>query len=345
MRTAESVSPMHPDKMCDRISDAILDAYLFNDCNARVAVEVMGGHGEVYVTGEITSKANIHDLYIEELVHSITGGKEAVHVNTVEQSPDIAKGVDTGGAGDQGVMIGYACNDTPVFLPLEVEVARSLNRFLYSIDKADGKTQVTINHQNEIQTIVASWCGTDKERLTKMVEDWVWRMNDLKALRFADDMTLMINPAGDWNVGGFDSDTGLTGRKLAIDNYGNRVPIGGGAFSGKDPSKVDRSAAYMARKIAVDLLKETMQESDSVLVRLAYAIGHDQPVEATAEMQRRGSTYAFIDVTDIGDDKFQYDLSPNGIIKALDLKKTKYQSLKKKPFQNTARFTTSDLVA
>ena len=303
-RTAESVSPKHPDKLCDQISDAILDAYFKEDPEARVAAEACGGHGVVFVTGEITSTAS--DVDIPAIVKRIAGDDVEVHTKVVKQSPEIAAGVDTGGAGDQGIMIGYACDETPEMLPLEVVLARRLNQFIFEKYPFDGKTQITIAPDGTIDSIVASFQNVPHDELEKMVQEFI------KKQKLEGKLELHINPAGDWNQGGFDADTGLTGRKLIVDNYGPRVAIGGGCYSGKDPSKVDRSAAYMARKIAVDYLKK--RKAQEVLVRLAYAIGHDQPLEKTVIIDGRPEEIE------------GYDLTPRGIIKFLDLKRPIYEA-------------------
>ena len=306
-RTAESVSPKHPDKLCDQISDAILDAYLAQDPEARVAAETCGGHGVVFVTGEITSTAN--DIDIPAIVKRIAGDGVEVHTKIVKQSPEIAQGVDTGGAGDQGIMIGYACDETPEMLPLEVVLSRRLNQFIYEKHPYDGKTQITIAPDGTIDSIVASFQNVPHDELEKLVRIFI-KNNELDGR-----LELHINPAGDWNQGGFDADTGLTGRKLIVDNYGPRVAIGGGCYSGKDPSKVDRSAAYMARKVAVDYLRKL--GAHEVLVRLAYAIGHDQPLEKTV-------------IIDGEPEEIEgYDLSPRGIIRCLDLKRPIYEATAK----------------
>ena len=301
-RTAESVSPKHPDKLCDQISDAILDAYLAKDPDARVAAEACGGHGVVFVTGEITSAANVD---VPAIVKRIAGDDVEIHTKIVKQSPEIAQGVDTGGAGDQGIMIGYACDETPEMLPREVVLARRLNQFIFDKHPYDGKTQITIAPDGSIDSIVASFQNVPKDKLEKLVNDFI-KDNDLEGK-----LELHINPAGDWNQGGFDADTGLTGRKLIVDNYGPRIAIGGGCYSGKDPSKVDRSAAYMARKIAVDYLRA--RKAKDVLVRLAYAIGYSEPLEKTVIIDGKPEE---ID---------GYDLTPNGIIKFLDLKRPIYE--------------------
>lgn len=303
-RTAESVSPHHPDKLCDQISDAILDAYLEKDPDSRVAAEVCGGHGVVFVTGEITSRAE--DINIEDIVHRIAGDSLEVHTKIVKQSPEIAQGVDTGGAGDQGIMIGYACDETPELLPREVVLSRRLNQHIYEKYPYDGKTQVTIAPDGSIESIVASFQNVKKSDLEKEVRDFIEK-NHLTGK-----LELHLNPAGDWSQGGFDADTGLTGRKLIVDNYGPRIAIGGGCYSGKDPSKVDRSAAYMARRIAVDYLKS--RHAHEVLVRLAYAIGYAEPLEATVIIDGTPEIIS------------GYDLTPRGIISHLDLKRPIYEA-------------------
>lgn len=301
-RTAESVSPKHPDKLCDQISDAILDAYFEKDPNARVAAEACGGHGVVFITGEITSTA---DVDIPAIVKRIAGDDIEVHTKIVKQSPEIAQGVDTGGAGDQGIMIGYACDETPEMLPREVVLARRLNQYIYEKYPFDGKTQITIAPDGSIDSIVASFQNAPREELEKLVREFIEKE------KLTGKLELHINPAGDWQQGGFDADTGLTGRKLIVDNYGPRVAIGGGCYSGKDPSKVDRSAAYMARRIAVDYLRK--RKAHEVLVRLAYAIGYAEPLEKTVIVDGEAEEIE------------GYDLTPNGIIKYLDLKRPIYE--------------------
>ena len=302
-RTAESVSPKHPDKICDQISDAILDANLAQDPNARAGIDVAGGHGTVFVTGEVTSKATGID--IPAIVKRLAGEVEVIE-HMAMQSPEIAQGVDIGGAGDQGIMVGYACNETPELLPLETVLSRRLCQFIYKQWPFDGKTQVTLEG-DQIASIVVSFQNAKHDELLKSVKTWL----DNEPLAKHGDVDFHINPAGDWNIGGFAADAGLTGRKLIVDNYGPRIPIGGGAFSGKDPSKVDRSAAYIARKIAVDYLKK--RNATEVFVRLAYAIGYDQPLEAS------------VIIDGVQEQVDGYDLSPNGIIKFLNLKQPIYE--------------------
>lgn len=304
-RTAESVSPGHPDKLCDQISDAILDAYLERDPRARVAVETAGGHGKIFITGEVSATSHID---IPEIVKRLAGDVELIE-HLVKQSPEIAQGVDTGGAGDQGIMVGYATDETPEYLPLETILARRLNQHLYAIWPHDGKTQITLKN-SEIVAVVASFQHAQGRTLSKEVEKW------LEGQRVAEGVKAHINPAGDWEQGGFDADAGLTGRKLVVDNYGPHISIGGGCFSGKDASKVDRSAAYIARRIAVDYLRE--RKASEVYCYLAYAIGVAEPVEAT------------VIVDGVSEVVQGYDLTPAGIIEALDLKRPQ--------FEQTARY-------
>ncbi len=295
IKTCEFVSPMHPDKICDFIADSILDAYLEGDKNSRVATEVMGGHNLITINGEVTSTST-PDL--EKIVKGIVGESYKVIINIVQQSPEIAQGVDTGGAGDQGIMKGYATNETPEFLPLEYTLARNLCQKVFEVYPYDGKTQVTIE-DGVVTTVVASFQNAKNAELLPLVKSII------NAKEY------LINPAGEWNQGGFDADTGLSGRKLIIDNYGPEVPIGGGSFSGKDYTKVDRSGAYMARKIAVEILKA--RGAKEVFVKLAYAIGKAEPVMAVA-------------VVDGVEEKISnYNLTPKGIREFLKLDTVVYK--------------------
>jgi len=308
-KTAESVSPNHPDKICDRISDALLDAYLEQDPKSRVAIDVAGGHGKVFVTGEVTTNAKKVDVV--SIVKRVAGDID-VTVHIAEQSPEIANGVDTGGAGDQGIMVGYATNETEQYLPLEVVLSRHLNQYLYKKWPHDGKTQVTTK-DGEIVSVVASFQHAKQSELLARVKHWL-RQEPLAKL--AESLEFHINPAGDWNQGGFDADAGLTGRKLIVDNYGPRVPIGGGAFSGKDPSKVDRSAAYACRWVAKNVVAAGF--ADRCEVQVAYAIGIAQPVSIRVDTFGTGK---------VSEDKLTaairkvFDLRPAAIIKDLELKK------------------------
>lgn len=304
-RSAESVSPGHPDKLCDQISDAILDAYLEQDPRARVAVETVGGHGKVFITGEVTANAEVD---IPAIVKRLAGDVELIE-HLVKQSHEIARGVDTGGAGDQGIMVGYATDETSEYLPLETILARRLNQYLYETWPHDGKTQITLK-DGAIVAVVASFQHSVGTELRAAIENW------LQDQKVSKDVEIHVNPTGDWEQGGFDADAGLTGRKLVVDNYGPSIPIGGGCFSGKDASKVDRSAAYMARRVAVDYLKK--RHAHEVYCYLAYSIGVAEPVEATVIIDGKQELVE------------GYDLTPAGIIKALDLRKPQ--------FEQTARY-------
>lgn len=299
-KTAECVSPSHPDKLCDRISDAVLDAYLTQDPASRVAVEAVGSHGKIFVTGEVTSTAK--DVDICSIVDTIVGGKYDTSVHVVEQSPEIAQGVDTGGAGDQGIMTGYATRETDTYMPKEYELARTLCQALYKKYPYDGKTQVTVAADGSIHSVVASFQNAPTAELLALVQSVI-----------PDAQAYHVNPAGDWNVGGFDADAGLTGRKIIVDNYGPEIAVGGGAFSGKDPSKVDRSGAYMARRVAVDYL-EKYPEAQNVLVKLAYAIGHPEALMAVAI------------VDGVPEQVEGYDLTPKGIRSFLQLDQPIYST-------------------
>ncbi len=305
IKTAEFVTPKHPDKICDFIADSILDAYLENDINSRVAIEVMGGHNLITINGEVTSTGSPD---VEKVVKQIVGQDYKVIINIVKQRPEIASGVDTGGAGDQGIMCGYATNETKELLPLEYILARNLAQKIYAVYPYDGKTQVTIEYVNDaiidfkVKTVVVSFQNSKNQELLPLV----------KSIIGDADTEYLINPAGEWVLGGFDADTGLSGRKLIIDNYGPEISIGGGSFSGKDYTKVDRSGAYMARKIAVDLLKSN--NAKKVYTKLAYAIGKAEPVMAIAIIDGVEKV-----ITD-------YDLTPKGIREFLKLAAVQYTS-------------------
>ncbi|HUS49034.1 MAG TPA: methionine adenosyltransferase domain-containing protein [Candidatus Paceibacterota bacterium] len=297
IKTAEFVSPRHPDKICDQIADAILDAYLIKDKYSRTAIEVIGGHNLIVVLGEVKSSVNINKIPIMKIIKSFVGDKFDMQVHLEKQSSEISKGVDMGGAGDQGIMIGYACDETKNHMPLEYELARNLCRRIYQKYPYDGKTQVTLGG-NKVLRIVASFQNTKTKELENLVKSII------KSKEY------IINPAGDWKIGGFEADSGLTGRKLIVDSYGPRVPVGGGSFSGKDPTKVDRSGAYMARRIAVDYLRK--YKAKEVLVKLAYAIGQEEPLMKLVIIDGKEK--------EIKD----YDLKPNSIIKFLDLRNPIY---------------------
>lgn len=295
IKTCEFVSPKHPDKMCDLIADSILDAYFKKDNKSRVAIEVLGGHNLITITGEVKSRAKVN---IKDIIRKIVGKQYEIRINLEQQSPFINHGVSQGGAGDQGIMIGYACRETKNFMPYEYELARNLCKNVYRQYPFDGKVQVSIEGK-KVLTVIVSFQNTKSNELEKLVRSLIKAENYL------------INPAGEWPLGGFDADSGLSGRKIVIDAYGPQIPVGGGSFSGKDPTKVDRSGAYMARRIAVDLIQK--YKTDEVLVKLAYAIGKKEPVMALA----------LLDGKEISIPK-KYDLSPQGIIKFLKLKRPIY---------------------
>ncbi|MCX8015772.1 MAG: methionine adenosyltransferase domain-containing protein [Patescibacteria group bacterium] len=293
IKTAEFVSPKHPDKLCDQMADALLDAYLKKDPFARTAIEILAGHNLVAVIGEVKSRIKLGEKEIRKIIQKFVGLKFKLEIRLVEQSLEIARGVEKGGAGDQGIMNGYATSDTKSLMPLEYELSRYLCQKIYERFPYDGKTQVTI-YGKKVLSVVASFQNVSRETLEKLVRKLI------KAEKY------YINPAGDWQTGGFDADSGLTGRKLVIDSYGPNVPVGGGSFSGKDGTKVDRSAAYMARKIAVDYLRK--YKAKEVFVRLAYAIGEEKPLMKE------------VIVDGVSDEIKGYDLTPQGIIKFLNLR-------------------------
>jgi len=320
-KTAECVSPKHPDKICDRISDAILDECLKQDPMSRVAVETFGGHGTLMIGGEITTKANVDYGKVARRVLGEKPGETGmgILVNIVYQSPDIAKGLEKeDGAGDQGICVGYACDDNEAMIPRELNFARLLCKYLFEKFPYDGKTQITLDEEGKIKTIVASFQNVETEVLKASVSKWIIECLLVSDVR--EDTEIKANSAGDWSIGGFDADTGLTGRKIIVDAYGPQVAVGGGAFSGKDATKVDRSGAYMARKIAVDLLKRL--KAKEVIVKLAYAIGVAKPVMFSAcidgveaDMIEDGWKFTTSD----------YDLTPKAMIEKLDLRSPQFE--------------------
>jgi len=294
IKTAEFVSSKHPDKICDQMADALLDAYLKKDPFVHTAIEILAGHRLVVVMGEIKSSFELDEKIMKKIFQKFVGKNFELKINLVKQSPEIFRGVEKGGAGDQGIMNGYATSETKSLMPLEYELARNLCRKIFQQYPYDGKTQVTVEGKKVI-SVVASFQNVPKNKLEKLVRSIV------KADKY------YINPAGDWEIGGFEADSGLTGRKLVIDGYGPNVPVGGGSFSGKDATKVDRSGAYMARKIAVDYLKK--YKAREVFVKLAYAIGEEKPLMKE------------VIVDDQEDEIKGYDLTPRGIIEFLNLRK------------------------
>jgi S-adenosylmethionine synthetase len=303
-QTVEYVSAWHPDKVCDQISDAIVDACLFQDPKSRVAIETMGGHGQIHLTGEMTTKADILPIKIAHTIYTSLYPNSpipSISSNIVKQSTDIAQGVDTGGAGDQGIMIGYACNDNPEHMPFELMACRHILAPFATDAKAQVTSNFVDNERKGITDVVLSVAGKTSAELEQY----------LSSLPLTADAAKYCNNTGSFEIAGFDADAGVTGRKIVIDQYGPNVPVGGGAFSGKDPTKVDRSGAYMARWIALDLLKK--KGVGSVLVKLAYVIGKDQPLMATATLDGLQE----IAITN-------YDCRPQAIIERFNLLRPLY---------------------
>jgi S-adenosylmethionine synthetase len=342
--TSESVTEGHPDKIADQISDAILDAVLSQDPLSRVAIETLVTTGVVMVAGEMTTKAIVDIPSVaRETVREIgyTRAKYGFDCDTCailtsidKQSPDIAMGVDTGGAGDQGMMFGYACRETPELMPMPIEMAHRLVRRLSEVRRSgrlpylrpDGKTQVTVEYQDgrpvRIDTVVVSTqhdSSVPTEVLRRDVEEQIIRPVIPEELRDRN-TRLHINPTGRFVIGGPQGDTGLTGRKIIVDTYGGYAHHGGGAFSGKDPTKVDRSAAYMARYIAKNLVAAGIAER--LEVQLAYAIGVADPVSVMVET---------CGTANLGHDAIvklireHFGLKPREIIEALDLRRPIYR--------------------
>ncbi|MBP9749815.1 MAG: methionine adenosyltransferase domain-containing protein [Candidatus Pacebacteria bacterium] len=302
--TAEAVTRAHPDKVCDQISDAVLDHCLTHDPYARVAVETLGGHGQVTLMGEVTTVVPLDNATCEHIAREVyrdNGYTDdiSVSVHISQQSPEIGAGVDNEGAGDQGVMVGYATDETVTFMPLELHLARLLTR---AMGKHDGKAQVTVEH-GRVTNVVTSLCESDD--MSDVELDAIFSEEIAQYIDGPSDRVWLKNPNGVWKLGGFAADTGLTGRKIVIDAYGPRVQVGGGAFSGKDATKVDRSAAYMARKIAVDYVRKGAHQAT---VTLAYAIGHPYPLAAVAHVDGREELVT------------GYDLRPQAIIEQLGLR-------------------------
>ncbi|MCE1165302.1 MAG: methionine adenosyltransferase [Bacteroidetes bacterium] len=346
--TSESVSEGHPDKICDQISDAILDDIIAHDPYARVACETFCATGLVLVGGEITTK---HYVDIPALVRKVvaeigyTKGEyrfDAHSINVLsainKQSPDIAMGVNTGGAGDQGMMFGYASNETKEYMPMTLVFAHNLVKKLADIRKKnpklmpylrpDAKSQVTIEYGNDnkpkrVDAVVVS-TQHDGYASQKKIKDDVIKNVIKKVIpaKLLDKKTkIHVNPTGRFEIGGPHGDSGLTGRKIIVDTYGGKAPHGGGAFSGKDPSKVDRSAAYASRHIAKNVVAAKL--ADECLIQVSYAIGIAQPVSIFVNTYGTGK---------IADEKLaefirkNIDLTPAGIIKRLDLRKPVYRN-------------------
>ncbi|MCR8645056.1 methionine adenosyltransferase [Paenibacillus sp. N1-5-1-14] len=359
--TSESVTEGHPDKICDQISDSVLDAFLKNDPNARVACEVSVATGLVLVIGEITSQSEYVDIQsiVRDTIKDIgyTRAKFgfdyktcAVLVSLNEQSPDIAQGVNQAlearegnmsdaeieaiGAGDQGLMFGYAVNETPELMPLPISMSHQLARRLAEVRKngtlpylrPDGKTQVSVEYEGDVpvrvDTIVVSTQHAEEitlEQIQKDIKEHV--INPIVPAKFLDENTkYFINPTGRFVIGGPQGDAGLTGRKIIVDTYGGYARHGGGAFSGKDPTKVDRSGAYAARYVAKNIVAAGL--ADRCEVQLAYAIGVARPVSISVD------TFG---TAKVSEDKLveliykHFDLRPAGIIRELDLRRPIYK--------------------
>ncbi len=324
MKTVESVTEGHPDKVCDQIADAILDAYLARDPKSRVAIEAFGSHGALMIGGEVTSSAEIDVAALALRVYRDIGYKDDIEIftNVEEQSPDIARGVDHGGAGDQGIMYGYATAETPEFLPLPVVLAHRLAWGLadlrrhdpdFSWLRPDGKTQVTVDRGRVTTVLVSAQHREDvaagemrRLLMARLVQPTIGEMAGVQVL---------MNPTGAFVRGGFDADTGLTGRKIMVDTYGGLIPHGGGAFSGKDPTKVDRSGAYMARFAAKNIVANGLAKN--CLVSVAYAIGKEEPLmlRATSGDGRDLSPYL----------REHFDFRPLAIMERLSLRRPIYR--------------------
>ena len=358
--TSESVTEGHPDKVCDRISDAVLDAIFAQDNNSRVACETFAGTDVITVMGEVTTDALIDvEAIVREAVCDIgykseddffDGNTCKVNVALHKQSPDIAMGVDKSlelkegnedemnlhGAGDQGMMFGYACDETEELMPLTISLAHKMAKKLTDVRKSgvldylkpDGKTQVTIEYEDgkpvRLDSVVLSTQHSADVTLEKLRED-VLREIILPVLpeQFkSDDFKVYINPTGRFVVGGPAGDTGLTGRKIIVDTYGGVARHGGGAFSGKDPTKVDRSAAYAARYVAKNVVAAGL--ATKCEIQLAYAIGVAKPVSVMVDTFGTGK-YSDEKIADVVNKVF--DLRPAAIIRDLKLRETKYSPL------------------
>ena len=346
--TSESVTEGHPDKIADHISDAILDAILAQDPTARVACETLVTTGLAVVAGEITTKADVnYKQIIRETIEEIgyNNAEFGYDSNTCSvidaigtQSPDISQGVDTGGAGDQGLMFGFACNETPELMPMPIQLAHNLTRRLSQVRRdgtipylrPDGKSQVSIEYRDgrpfrvEAVVISSQTADLDIEDIRADIMEHVIKPV-IPAEMIDDNTKYHINPTGKFVIGGPMGDAGVTGRKIIVDTYGGYAPHGGGAFSGKDPTKVDRSAAYMARYIAKNVVAAGL--ADKCTVQLAYAIGVAEPVSVLIDSHGTGT----IDDERIADIvRENFTLTPAAIIETLDLRRPIYKQ--------TARF-------
>ena len=326
--TVESVTSGHPDKVCDQVSDAIVDACLSEDPLSRVAVNAFGSHGLFVVGGEVTTKARVDYENIARKVYKDIGYDSdlKVIVHVAEQSPDISQGVDAGGAGEQGIMYGYATDETSEFLPKGIVLAHALARGLEDVRKSgeiewlqpDGKSQVTIV-DGKIKTILISCQHSDYVTQEEIQSVLIQKLIS-KLVEDASNIEILVNPTGKFVQGGFDADTGLTGRKIMVDTYGGLITHGGGAFSGKDPTKVDRSAAYMARFVAKNLVAQGLAKE--CFISVAYAIGRAEPLMIYAINEKNDNFSGYV--------KSHYDFRPSAIIERLGLRKP--------IFQNTATY-------
>jgi S-adenosylmethionine synthetase len=344
--TSESVSEGHPDKICDQISDAVLDAIIEQDRSARVACESFVTTGLAFVGGEITTKAyiEVQDI-VREVIKDIGYTKAeyrfdadscSVISSIHSQSPDIARGVDTGGAGDQGMMFGYASSETPEYMPMPIMFAHKLVKRLSDIRKKhpklmpylrpDAKSQVTVEYSGRrpvrVHTVVVSTQHDGNVTQKRIYQDVVEHaIRHVVPSHLFDKKTIVhVNPTGRFEIGGPHGDSGLTGRKIIVDTYGGRAPHGGGAFSGKDPSKVDRSAAYATRHIAKNVVAAGL--ADECLIQVAYAIGVADPVSVHV------NTFGTGRIPDTELDKIimkEIDMTPRGIIKRLNLLRPIYR--------------------
>jgi S-adenosylmethionine synthetase len=342
--TSESVTEGHPDKIADQISDAILDAALTDDPTSRVACETLLTTGLVIIAGEITTKAQIDYNGIARRVIGDIGYTRAkygfdnetcsVLCAVHQQSPDIAMGVDTGGAGDQGLMFGYACNETPELMPLPIQLAHRLAERLTETRKSgllpylrpDGKSQVTVEYRDgrpfRVDAVVISSQHApevENDQLRAEIREHVIR-HTVPGDLIDDNTKYHINPTGRFVTGGPQGDSGLTGRKIIVDTYGGYAPHGGGAFSGKDPTKVDRSAAYMARYIAKNIVSAGL--ADKCEVQLAYAIGVAEPVSVYVDTQGTGRI-SDAQISKLVRDHFP--MKPKEIIDTLNLRRPIYR--------------------
>lgn len=321
--TVESVTSGHPDKVCDQISDAVLDACLAQDPMSRVAVESFGGHGFVVIGGEVTTSAKVDYEAIAKKVYKDIGYDQELKfmINIVQQSPDIAQGVDTGGAGDQGIMYGYATSETPEFMPPSIVKVHALAKGLEDLRnsgeikwlKPDGKTQITVC-DGVVKTVLVS---TQHDPSVSQVEIKNTLVEKLIKPIIGDisNIEILVNPTGRFVQGGFEADAGLTGRKIMVDTYCGLITHGGGCFSGKDPSKVDRSAAYMCRFVAKNLVANGFAKQ--CLVSVAYAIGRAEPLMVQT-INEKGE-----DLSEIV--KRNFDFKPQAIIERLNLRRPIYQ--------------------